>query len=473
MSAMKTAALFLAIAASGAVVPATARAQASPTDPYFEFLMARRLEAQGNPQAALAALERAERADPKSAEIKAEIAGLHLRKTPPDREAGEKAAKAALAIDEKNVEASRSLGFLYVARVDNSDRPLSPQMGEDVRAAIRYLEVAIAGTPGIDANLQYTLGRLYMRNAEAEKAVQAFVRAVSQTPNSALARRSLAEAYAAAGNLQGAIGTLDEVVDFVPSVAKYLAAYQDKAELFKDAAQSYSMALALEPNNRDLKAFRIASLYSARDFAAAAAFAAEGRRQHAEDPRFPRLQGRALFDAGDRGGAIAVLESMVKTFPKDLPAHWTLVDMYSTTDRDADAERTLREILKLEPSNKNALNHLGYLLAVRGERLDEAISLVRQALEQEPDNGAYLDSLGWAYFRRGDLNEAQKYLAAAAEQMPRNSEIQDHLGDLHARRGRLENAIQAWERALEGDGADVDREAIERKVQDARSKLTR
>jgi tetratricopeptide (TPR) repeat protein len=470
---MRTAVLVLAVVASVAVVPANARAQASSTDPYFEFLMARRLEAQGNPQGALAALQRAEASDPRSAEIKAEIAAFHLRKTPPDRDAGEKAAKAALTIDDKNVEANRALGFLYVARVDNTDRPLSPAMAEDVRASIRHLELAAAGTPGVDANLQFTLGRLYLRNAEAEKAVQAFTRAVSQNPNSALARRSLAEAYAVSGNLKGAIGTLEEVVDYVPSVARYLAVYQEKAGLFREAAESYSMALALEPNNRDLKVNRIVTLHTAKDFAAAAAFAAEARRQHADDARFPRLQGQALYDTGDRGGATAVLESMLKTFPSDIPARWILVDIYSTADRTTDSERTLREILKLEPSNKNALNHLGYLLAVQGDRLDEAITLVQRALEQEPNNGAYLDSLGWAYFRRGDLNEAQKYLSAAAEQMPGNAEIQDHLGDLHARRGRLENAIEAWERALKGDGADANRAAIERKVQDARKKLTR
>jgi Flp pilus assembly protein TadD len=233
------------------------------------------------------------------------------------------------------------------------------------------------------------------------------------------------------------------------------------------------MALATAPNNRDLKLRRIAALYSAKDFARAAAFASEGRRQHPDDPRFPRLQGRALFDGGDRTAGIAVLESLVRTLPRDTPSHWTLVDMYSTTGRDADAERTLRQILVLEPSDKNALNHLGYLLAVRGERLDEAIKLVQQALAQDPNNGAYLDSLGWAHFRRGDLTAAQKYLAAAAQQLPDNSEVQDHLGDLHARRGNLADAIAAWTRALDGDGADVDRTAIERKVQDAREKLTR
>lgn len=470
MSAIKAASCLTVVVFAG-LLPGVAAAQTA--DPYYEFLMARRLEAQGNTQAALAALLRAEAADPTSAEIKAEIASFHLRKTPPDRDSGERAANAALAIDAKNVEANRALGYLYAGRVDAGDRPMSAAMTEDVRRAIQHLEVAIEGTPGTDPNLQYMLGRLYLRNSEAAKAVQAFAKVVAQNPNSVQGRRSLAEAHAANGDLKAAIGTLEEVVDYVPGVARLLAEFQDKAGLFKEAAESYSMALASEPTSRELKLRRIASLYSAKDFARAAAFASEGRRQHPEDLRFARFQGRALFEGGDRTGGLAVLESLARSFPRDTVTHWALVEMYSSIDRDVDVERTLREILKIEPSDKNALNHLGYMLAVRGERLDEAIKLVQQALAQDPDNGAYLDSLGWAYFRRGDLNEAQKYLVAAAQQMPKNSEVLDHLGDLHARRGNLDEAIAAWTRALNGDGADVDRGAIERKVQDARKKLTR
>jgi Flp pilus assembly protein TadD len=96
---------------------------------------------------------------------------------------------------------------------------------------------------------------------------------------------------------------------------------------------------------------------------------------------------------------------------------------------------------------------------------------VQRALDQDPDNGAYLDSLGWAHFRRGDLGLAEKFLAAAAAQLPENSEIQDHLGDVFAGLGRLADAVTAWTRALDGDGEDVERAAIERKLTDARSRL--
>jgi Flp pilus assembly protein TadD len=147
--------------------------------------------------------------------------------------------------------------------------------------------------------------------------------------------------------------------------------------------------------------------------------------------------------------------------------------MYKDAGRPPAAEKTLRQLLSAEPTNANALNYLGYLLALRGDRLDEAIDLVRKALEAEPDNGAFLDSLGWAYFRKGDMGEAEKYLGQAASKMPKNSEVQDHLGDVLAKRGRLPEAVDAWMRALDGDGSDIDRAGIQKKIDDARSKIRR
>ena len=112
---------------------------------------------------------------------------------------------------------------------------------------------------------------------------------------------------------------------------------------------------------------------------------------------------------------MSVLEAAAKTFPRDTPTLYALADIYRDAGRATDAEQALRQVLVIEPANPNALNYLGYLLAMRGDKLDEAVQLVRKALEAEPDNGAYLDSLGWALFKRGDLVEAQKYLGCGGQ----------------------------------------------------------
>jgi tetratricopeptide (TPR) repeat protein len=135
-----------------------------------------------------------------------------------------------------------------------------------------------------------------------------------------------------------------------------------------------------------------------------------------------------------------------------------------------EAERALRGLIARDPNDANALNSLGYMFADRGERLDEAVGLLERALEIEPGNPSFLDSLGWAFFRQGRLAQAERPLAEAAEKLPDNSVIQDHLGDLRFRQQRYADAISSWERALAGDGEEIDRGEIEKKLRDARER---
>jgi tetratricopeptide (TPR) repeat protein len=455
---------WLIVAVLLAAAPSAATAQGAASS-YFEFLMARRLEGQGDTKGALAALERAASGDPTSAEIPAEIAAFHLRRN--DRDAAEKSARAALVLDEKNVEANRVLGTIKANAADGA-RAGTPALAAYLKEAITHLERAAAGSVVVDINTHYLLGQLYLRSSDARKAVEAFSRVLSQNPDSFQARSLLAQSQAAAGDVTGAISTLEEAVEDDPRFADLLGQYQEQAGRLKEAIESYTTALAVRPADRAIKLRRISALLNAGDYQRAAQFAADGRRQHPDEVRFAQLHARALFEAGDRSAAVSLLEAAAKSFPRDRDTQFVLADTYNQTGRPADAERVLRQLLAADPDNANVLNYLGYILAERGEQLDEAIRLVRRAVEQQPENGAFLDSLGWAYFRKGDMNEAEKYLSAAAARLPTNSEIQDHLGDLHARRGRWEDAIGAWTRAVNGDAADVDKAAIQKKIDDAR-----
>ena len=435
-------------------------------DPYYNFLIGRHLEAD-NPAGALAALERAAAADPKSAEVQAEIASFHLGRS--QRAEAEKAAKAALALDAGNFEANRVLGLLY-SNLAQTDRSASAaQVGAYVRDAMTFLERATAIAP-TDTNLNFQLGRMYLASGQLEKSIEALTRVVGQVPFSAQARRELAQAYAVNDDIYSAIKVLAEVADEVEGVRRRLGDYQLQAGLNMEAAASYAKALDEEPNNGDIKQSRIVALYEAGEYQQAVAAAADAQGQHPTDQRFPQWQARALSKAGNPARAIEVAETAAKAFPRDTTTQLVLADVYSDAGRGTDAEGVLRRALKAEPTNARVLNHLGYMLANSGRNLDEAIDLVTRALKADPGQGAYMDSLGWAHFRRGDLNEAEKYLGAAAERMPDSSEVLDHLGDLHAKRGRWREAIAAWTRALAGDGSGVDVAVIKKKIADAQAK---
>ena len=88
------------------------------------------------------------------------------------------------------------------------------------------------------------------------------------------------------------------------------------------------------------------------------------------------------------------------------------------------------------------------MLADRGTKLDETLIMIKKAVELEPANGAYLDSLGWAYFRMGKYELAEDNLMKASQRMATDPTVQDHLGDLYQKTGRLKLAAAHWERAV-------------------------
>jgi tetratricopeptide (TPR) repeat protein len=101
------------------------------------------------------------------------------------------------------------------------------------------------------------------------------------------------------------------------------------------------------------------------------------------------------------------------------------------------------------------------------------VALVERALAIEPDNGAYLDSLGWAYYKQNRFDQAEKPLRDAAKQLPSVSVIQDHLGDVLIKRGLYQEAIDAWQAALDGDGESISRSELDDKIKSARQRLAR
>jgi len=139
-----------------------------------------------------------------------------------------------------------------------------------------------------------------------------------------------------------------------------------------------------------------------------------------------------------------------------------------------------RKVLANDPQNAMTLNYLGYMLADRGIKLDEALGYIKKAVELDPSSGAYLDSLGWAYFKMGKYELAEENLIKASQRINTDPTVQDHLGDLYQKTGRLKLAAAHWERALnewnktvaaELDPSDVAR--VQKKLESAKVKLAK
>ena len=193
-----------------------------------------------------------------------------------------------------------------------------------------------------------------------------------------------------------------------------------------------------------------------------------------------------LADMGQTDAAFSRCKSMLKGTPDDREVYISLAQMYSRLKRWTEAEeapeqgRTAfhqaggqalssifcvarptsarKNTMKRKrcsakswpaiPQNATTLNYLGYMLADRGVKLEEALSLIKKAVDLDPANGAYLDSLGWAYFKLGKYDQAEDSLIKASQRMGTDPTVQDHLGDLYQKTGRLKLAAAHWERAL-------------------------
>jgi Flp pilus assembly protein TadD len=153
--------------------------------------------------------------------------------------------------------------------------------------------------------------------------------------------------------------------------------------------------------------------------------------------------------------------------------------MYERMKNFDASEAEFRKVLKLNPDNANAMNYLGYMLADRNVRLEEAFQLIQKALDQEPNNGAYLDSLGWVYFRQGKLNEAESMLIRALDRIGTDPTVHDHLGDVYLKQGKTRDAIAQWQASLkefQKTPADADKDEVAkvtRKLDEARVRLAK
>ena len=133
----------------------------------------------------------------------------------------------------------------------------------------------------------------------------------------------------------------------------------------------------------------------------------------------------------------------------DKEGAWFLLgSIYNDQKHYDQAEEMFRKSLAVNPHDAEVLNDYGYMLVDRGVRLDEAISMIHNAVMEDPTNGAYLDSLGWAYFKQGNLPEAQQYLQQAISHDSTDPTVLGHLGDVYAKMGQSGHAEQTWERAL-------------------------
>ena len=447
--------------------PGTTAAQA---EAGYYFLVARHLEGEGKVDEAIAALQKALALVPESAELRAELAGLYARQDRPIDALN--TAEEAIKRDPNNREANRILGSIFAVLAEQK-KPL--RAGDD---PAQYLPRAItalekARGDGSDLNLLLTLGRLQLRAGQYEKAITSLRRIFEEQPQYTEGGMLLATAQEAAGRLADATATLEAAMKINPTyfrgLVKLTQLYEQQRR-WKDAADAYARAQDANPR-ADLLGGRAAALLNSGAAGEARDLLKTALEKRKPDAALLYLLAESERQMKNPEGAAAAARRLREAFPGDRRGALMEAQLHEEAGRIPEAERALRDLIAKDPLDSAALNFLGYMLADRGDRVPEAIELVQRALRIEPGNPSYLDSLGWAYFKQGNLAEADKPLTDAAAQLPENSVVQDHLGDLRFRQQRFADAAAAWEKALAGDGESIDRAAVEKKLREARARI--
>jgi predicted Zn-dependent protease len=174
--------------------------------------------------------------------------------------------------------------------------------------------------------------------------------------------------------------------------------------------------------------------------------------------------------AGDNAAAVALMKAAVGAKPDELDLQFQLGSLYERAGDQKAAEDMFLALLKKDPEHAPSLNYLGYMWAESGKNLDQAHEMLVRAVGHEPNNGAYVDSLGWVYYRLGNLDLAEKYLTDATTLLPRDATVHEHLGDVLVKRGDKERALRSYRTALSLDPEAKEVDKLRSKIAEIEAK---
>jgi tetratricopeptide (TPR) repeat protein len=168
---------------------------------------------------------------------------------------------------------------------------------------------------------------------------------------------------------------------------------------------------------------------------------------HDQEIQVKQAEAQLLQDARDYQGAYAVLSEALADEPDSADLLYDVAMVAEKLDRLDEVESRLKRVIELKPDNAQALNALGYTLVDRTQRAAEGMKLIEKAHALAPSDPFILDSMGWAYFRLGNLSESEKFLRRALDERP-DPEIAAHLGEVLWAKGERDRAQEVWQSQL-------------------------
>ncbi|HVR39479.1 MAG TPA: tetratricopeptide repeat protein, partial [Thermoanaerobaculia bacterium] len=393
--------------------------------------------------------------DPINIELKRQQAFFYLRADLPEE--ARKRFKDIVAADPRDARSQ-----FYLAESLND-------LQQFAEAAVIYKKLLNDTPDDPDILASYALNQIGQKNwDEAQRVLNSLLALPEAADNlTTLARTQLALIDLNKGNYEAAIATAKPVFIFrdKPNVQAINIAL-DALKKQKKYAEGVALLQPL------VDKFGNDPFLNARYVELLARSGASAKAQQASTvgAKFGSRNAIAIAEAwiatGDSAKAIEIIKSALQEKDKadDLDLQFELGSAYERSGDRPAAEKAFLSILEKHPEHGATLNYLGYMWAEGGVNLDRAQEMLTRAVTQDPRNGAYIDSLGWVYFRKGDLENAEKLLNDATHLLPRDATVHEHLGDVYAKRGDDARALKLYRVALTLEPEPKDEEKLRLKI---------
>ncbi len=357
-----------------------------------------------------------------------------------EHDKSEKELKAALKREPKNKESILNmLADMYIMR------------GNFTEAAKIYTEIAKIRE---ESEEYFNLGVLYTKLKDLKRAEASFEKAVELDANHIKAQMVLGNIYQVEGDYARAIEQYEKVIKIDPvhlAAHTRLSQVYHQLELYDKALEVNERIMEIAPE--EVQSYlRSSGIYLALEKNDRAREVLEKAREAGLDSSaISGTYGYILYEEGKFTEAAEKYRQALKKADRENKGRYRFnlaMALYKDEQKAAAIEILEKMLASDEKQPPEVYNFLGYAYAEKGINLERAVELVKKALKEDPENGAYLDSLGWAYYQMGKYDEAEELLLKAYERMPEEAVIAEHLAKLFERTGSLEKALKYWEKAV-------------------------
>jgi tetratricopeptide (TPR) repeat protein len=370
------------------------------------------------------------------------------------------------------------LGRLYGSVILKPDAKPNPE--QTARLNDVFEKAAAKGQN--NAAVLKEVGDYFASTQQIKEALPFYLRVLELQPDDANVREKLATGFVLTNQRARAVETLEAIIQEHPekyqSYELLAQLHDDEARAlvranqtdpanaeFKKAAQNYEQSLLINPNHAATY-LRLAELLLVplKQSERAVSVLTEGRRRYPDAPEFAYYLAIALRESKKAKDAVIMFEEALneaQNAEADFLKPRFYVE-YGAAAQEAGlydkAAELFHKAIAMDPANAaEPYNYLGYMWAEQNSHLDEAEDAIKRALQLDPENGAYLDSMAWVEYRQGKYDQALENLKRAIENLPREDAVVfEHLGDVYLKLNRVSQALESWQKAKTLDPSNKD-----------------